>query len=93
MSAEKVIRISNISERVQYLGASNNMGRFLKSPAVSDVVRGFGSILVNKHDTNDFNVVPPIRTENLENLGQALVELAQKMDPEPPAPRYEINNG
>jgi hypothetical protein len=61
----------------------HDLGRFLHVPQVADIVQEFDSSTVSKGPSS-VEVVPPLESSRLEELGQKLVSLALSLDSSAP---------
>jgi hypothetical protein len=90
MDTEKRFAISNW-ERVTAVSVPLSLGRILLREEVKLIAKSFGSRVNTSPNFSLIDVIPPIPPERLQEFGEALVELAWKLDPTEPKPDYKIN--
>ncbi len=86
---EKLFTIRNDSENDQLLIISSSLGRILFRPEVDEIVKSFGSHVVNE-GVNSIWIEPPVPPEKQAEFGDKLVELEQTLSPTSPPATYKI---
>lgn len=74
----------------QTVRASRNMGMLLLHNQVRDIVEDFGSRVIQDRLSGTIDIVPPLPSEKLPDLGQAIIGFALQFDDTPPPPTYRI---
>jgi hypothetical protein len=90
MMNEKEFVINYLGPSEQFVIASRTLGRVLMRDEIVKIVGEFGSRVKMTPGDVSIDIIPPIPKDRLPELGEALVQLAQKLDPTPPPPTYKI---
>ena len=90
MEAEKLFFIG-AGKKATYVTVGRELGRILHHSEVSQFAQSHGSEVKRSSVNFNIEIVPPIPAKHLNKFGEALVSLAQTLDPSPPKPDYRIN--
>jgi len=73
------------------VSVDSSLGLILRRPEVRDIAAEYGSEVRGSSGFNYIDIVPPIPKKELGKLGQALVDLAIRLDPSEPRSTYRIS--
>jgi hypothetical protein len=91
MESGKTIHIYDNSPKATIVACSRDLGRLLTRPEVVGIAKDFDRKVIKDLSSTSIDIVPPLSGENLETLGELLVELATALDPTPPKARVTIH--
>ena len=90
MEGQKQFLIGSSSEKT-FVAVDSTLGVILRRPEVIEIAASYGSEVRGTFGFTSIDIIPPIPYEQLDKLGQALVQLALSLDPSDPKPTYEIS--
>jgi hypothetical protein len=87
---EKRFTISNWEGNVQSVSVTEPLGRILLRDEIKVIAASYGSEVKTSFNSPSVDIVPPIPAKKQAEFGEALVKLAQELDPAEPSPTYQI---